>query len=79
MFRGRRFSTRGRRRRDNGSVLSDQPSSSASAVPQKWGREADDEDDADEDDWAEFAREERIARIKRGEITQLEFNAELTT
>jgi ATP-dependent RNA helicase DDX55/SPB4 len=53
------------------------PSSSASVVPQKRGLEADDEDEGNEDDWAELAREERMAKkVKKGEITQLEFDAE---
>jgi len=54
-----------------------QPPSSDSAVPQKRGLETDDEDEDDEDDWAELAREERMAKkVKRGEMTQLEFDAE---
>ena len=54
-----------------------QPSSSASAVPQKRGLEVDDDDEGNEDDWAEMAREERMAKkTKKGEITQLEFDAE---
>ena len=54
-----------------------QPSPSASAVPQKRVLEADDEDEDEEDDWAELAREERMAKkAKKGEITQVEFDAE---
>jgi ATP-dependent RNA helicase DDX55/SPB4 len=54
-----------------------QPSSPASAVPRKREREADDEDEDDEDDWAEISREERMAKkVKKGEISQLEFDAE---
>ena len=54
-----------------------QPSPSASAVPQKRGLEADDEEEEEEDDWAELAREERMAKkAKKGEITQVEFDAE---
>ena len=53
------------------------PSSSVSAVPQKRGLVAGDEDEGNEDDWAELAREERMAKkVKKGEITQLEFDAE---
>lgn len=53
------------------------PSSSIPAVPQKRGLAADDEDEGNEDDWAELAREERMAKkVKKGEITQLEFDAE---
>ena len=53
------------------------PSSSASALPQKRGLEVDDEDEGNEDDWAELAREERMAKkVKKGGITQLEFDAE---
>lgn len=54
-----------------------QPPSSASTVPQKRGLEADDESEDDEDDWAELAREERMAKkVKKGEVTHLEFDAE---
>lgn len=54
-----------------------QPSSSTSAIPQKRGLEVDDEDEDDEDDWAELAREERMAKkVKKGAVTQLEFDAE---
>ena len=54
-----------------------QPSQSASAVPQKRGLEVEDENEEDDDDWAELAREERMAKkAKKGEITQLEFDAE---
>ena len=54
-----------------------EPSSSAFTVPKKRGLEADDEDEGNEDDWAQLAREERIAKkVKKGEITQLEFDAE---
>ena len=57
-----------------------QPSSSLSAVPQKREREADGEDQDDEDDWAEIAREERMAKkVKKGEITQLEFDVEFVS
>ena len=53
------------------------PSSSTPAVPQKRGLEVDDENEDDEDDWAELAREERMAKkVKKGEIAQLEFDAE---
>lgn len=54
-----------------------QPSPSASTIPQKRGAEADDEGEDNEDDWAELAREERTAKkVKKGTITQLEFDAE---
>lgn len=54
-----------------------QPSPSTSAVPQKRGLEADDEGEDNEDDWEELAREERIAKkVKKGDVTQLEFDAE---
>lgn len=57
-----------------------EPSSSALAVPRKRGLEADDEDEEDEDDWAELAREERMAKkVKKGEITQLEFDGEFAS
>ena len=36
-----------------------EPSSSASAVPQKRGLEADDDDEGNEDGWGQLAREER--------------------
>jgi ATP-dependent RNA helicase DDX55/SPB4 len=50
----------------------------SSAVPRKRERGKDDEDEDDENGWAEIAREERVAKkVKNGEITQLEFNAEL--
>lgn len=53
-----------------------QPSSSASVVPQKRHAEADD-DDGNEDDWAELAREERMAKkVRKGEMSRLEFDAE---
>jgi ATP-dependent RNA helicase DDX55/SPB4 len=55
-----------------------QPPPSPSTVPRKRGREEDDEDEDDQDGWAEIAREERMAKkVKNGEITQLEFDAEL--
>ena len=39
--------------------------------------EADDEGEGNEDDWEELAREERMAKkVKKGEIAQLEFDAE---
>lgn len=44
-------------------------------------RTRDDEDDAsgDDDDWDELAREERMAKkVKKGEITQRDFDAEFT-
>jgi ATP-dependent RNA helicase DDX55/SPB4 len=45
--------------------------------PSEGEREADNEDEGDEDDWAEIAREERMAKeVKRGETSQLEFDAE---
>lgn len=48
-------------------------------VPQKRGLEVDDEDQNDEDDWEELAREERMAKkVKKGEMSQLEFDAEFT-
>ena len=54
-----------------------QPPSSGSAIPQKRGLEADDEDEDDEDDWADLAREERMAKkVRKGDVTQLEFDAE---
>lgn len=54
-----------------------QPSSSGSVIPQKRGLEADDEDGNNEDDWAELAREERmVKKVKKGGLTQLEFDAE---
>lgn len=54
-----------------------EPSSSASVVPQKRDLGTEDGDEDDEDDWAELAREERMAkRIKKGEITQLEFDSQ---
>lgn len=57
-----------------------QPSSSAPVIPQKRGPEADDEDEDTEDDWAELAREERMAKkVKKGDITQLEFDAEFVS
>jgi len=57
-----------------------QPSPSASAVPQKRGLETGGEDEGDQDDWAELAREERMAKkAKKGEITQLEFDAEFAS
>lgn len=57
-----------------------EPSSSAPAVPRKRGLEVDDEDEEDEDDWAELAREERMAKkVKKGEITQLEFDGEFAS
>ena len=59
-----------------------QPSPSTSAVPQKRGLEADDEDEDEdeEDDWAELAREERMSKkAKKGEITQVEFDAEFVS
>lgn len=53
------------------------PSSSTSAVPQKRSLEAEGEN---EDDWAELAREERMAKkVKKGEIAQLEFDAEFVS
>ena len=68
---------RGRRRSNNGPSLNSQSSSSASAVPRKREREADNEDEGDEDDWAEIAQEERMAKkVKKGETSQLEFDAE---
>ena len=62
-------------------LKSQQPqSSSASVVPQKRGLEADDEGEGNEDDWEELAREERMAKkVKKGEITQLEFDTEFTS
>jgi ATP-dependent RNA helicase DDX55/SPB4 len=60
-------------------LKSQQPpsSSSGSVTPQKRGLDVDDEDGDDGDDWAELAREERMAKkVKKGEITQLEFDAE---
>ena len=55
-----------------------QPPPSPSAVPRKREREEDDEDEDDEDGWAEIAREERMAKkVTNGEISQLEFDAEL--
>lgn len=59
-----------------------QPSSfaSASVVPQKRGLEAEVEGECSEDDWAELAREERMAKkVKKGDITQLEFDAEFVS
>jgi ATP-dependent RNA helicase DDX55/SPB4 len=57
-----------------------QPSSSASVIPQKRGLEAVEEEEDDEDDWAELAREERMAKkVKKGEMTLLEFDAEFET
>lgn len=57
-----------------------QPSPSASAVPQKRGLGADDEDEEEEDDWAELAREERMAkRARKGQITQVAFDAEFAS
>lgn len=54
-----------------------QQSPSASTIPQKRGTEVDDEGESNEDDWAELAREERMAKkVKKGGITQLEFDAE---
>ena len=51
--------------------------SSGSAIPQKRGLEVDDRDEDNEDDWVELAREERMAKkVKKGEMTQLEFDAE---
>lgn len=56
-----------------------QPSSSTSAVPQKRVLEADDENE-DNDDWAELAREERMAKkVRKGDMTQLEFDAEFVS
>lgn len=50
---------------------------SGSVVPQKRELDTDNEDRGVEDDWAELAREERMAkRVKRGEMTQAEFDAE---
>ena len=49
-----------------------QPSSSGPVIPQKRGQETD-----DGDDWAELAREERMAKkVRKGEMTSLEFDAE---
>ena len=49
-------------------------------VPQKRSLEADDEGEGNEDDWEELAREERMAKkVKKREITQLEFDAEFTS
>ena len=57
-----------------------QPSSSTSAVPQKRGLDADDENEDNEDDWAELAREERMAKkVRKGDMTQLEFDAEFVS
>lgn len=54
-----------------------QPSSSGPAIPQKRGLEVNDEDVDSEDDWAELAREERMTKkVKKGEMNQLEFDAE---
>jgi ATP-dependent RNA helicase DDX55/SPB4 len=54
-----------------------QPPSPGSEIPQKRGLEVDDEDEDNEDDWAELAREERMAKkVRKGEVTQLEFDAE---
>ena len=53
------------------------PSSSTPVAPQKRGLEVDDENEDDGGDWAELAREERMAKkAKKGEIAQLEFDAE---
>ncbi|KAF9791195.1 DEAD-domain-containing protein [Thelephora terrestris] len=55
-----------------------QPSSSALVVPQKRGLEVDDDDDS-EGDWAELAREERMAKkVKKGQMSRMEFDAEFT-
>lgn len=54
-----------------------QPSSSTPLVPQKRHVEADDDDDSNEDDWAELAREERMAKkVRKGEMSRLEFDTE---
>jgi hypothetical protein len=52
------------------------PPSSTSAIPQKGEREANDENEINEDDWREIVQEERMAKVKQGEIRQLKFDAE---
>jgi ATP-dependent RNA helicase DDX55/SPB4 len=48
--------------------------------PSEEEREADDEDEDDEGDWAEIAREERmVKKVKKGEISQLRFDAEFVS
>ena len=82
-IRDKRKEKKVKRRQWLKSQQSQPSSSSASVLPQKRGREEGDEGEdegGDEDDWEELAREERMAKkVKKGEITQLEFDTEFTS